>query len=140
MGIFLQFFWHLCMITSRVFALAIFASAYPTIIIPVCLVHWVIMFIWLRDEPTRGKYWFFYLVCFVENTVMMFSSVWLPQHMEFSYFVISSYGLFFIGILLMWIYYRWFHPTGRFTSTYNAIKYMAFISRGSRAMVSNDYD
>ncbi|CAG7827244.1 unnamed protein product, partial [Allacma fusca] len=50
-----QFCWHFCIISSRVIALSVFASAYPEIMIACCIVHWLFMLVWLylQRSPAR---------------------------------------------------------------------------------------
>lgn len=71
----------------------------------------------VREEPTRYKYVTFYVITFVENTVLLltwFFSFNLTTQ-DILYFRISGlvgdYALFFAGILCMVLYYVYFHPT-----------------------------
>ncbi len=78
---------------------------------------YVFTFFNIRDEPTRYKYLTFYMISFLENTVLLFTWFfsWGPTSPEFIWFriagLVGDYTLFFIGILCMVMYYAYFHPS-----------------------------
>nr|XP_027197694.1 XK-related protein 6-like isoform X2 [Dermatophagoides pteronyssinus] len=51
-GAIVQFFWRFFMLSSRVLALSLFASEFTYYIGIVCVVHWLIMFIWIVNMKT----------------------------------------------------------------------------------------
>ncbi|CAL8086972.1 unnamed protein product [Orchesella dallaii] len=53
-GTIVQFFWHLCAISARVFALAAFAATYDLLLIPVCVLHWLAMLVWLIVQGNQA--------------------------------------------------------------------------------------
>lgn len=66
------------------------------------------------DNNTRYRYLTFYSFMFIENSALLafwFKNVdyelWIKEIV-----VVSHYACFFMAILIMLIYYRWFHPTG----------------------------
>lgn len=66
------------------------------------------------DNATRFRYLIFYVFMFFENSVLMYFWVkgsnyelWI-KHLA----VFTHYTSFSMGLILMLIYYRWFHPTG----------------------------
>ncbi|CAG7822300.1 unnamed protein product [Allacma fusca] len=50
-----QFSWQFCMIVSRVCALAFFAASHQIWIVPVCVLHWTVMLIWLSYLDSKYK-------------------------------------------------------------------------------------
>lgn len=87
------------------------------------LFHLVVAFIYvftffnIRDEPTRYKYLTFYIISFLENTVLLLT--WFfsfgPSTPEIVWFriigLVGDYALFFTGVLCMIMYYAYFHPS-----------------------------
>ena len=51
-GLMVQFLWRICMIGSRVLVLALFATTYTRSIGFVCIIHWIIMFLWIISMRT----------------------------------------------------------------------------------------
>jgi hypothetical protein len=51
-GMAVQFLWRICMIGSRVLVLALFATTFTRLIGFVCVLHWVIMFVWIISMRT----------------------------------------------------------------------------------------
>ncbi|XP_075230994.1 XK-related protein 7-like [Lycorma delicatula] len=75
---------------------------------------YVLTYISPRDGPTRYTYLAYYLVCFMENTGALV--VWcvgvnsLQDPMLYYGVVAGQVCVFILGIILMLLYYRWFHP------------------------------
>lgn len=78
---------------------------------------YVFTFFNIRDEPTRYKYLTFYIITFLENTILLFTWFfsWGPSSSDLILFrvagLVGDYVLFFIGILCMVMYYAYFHPS-----------------------------
>jgi hypothetical protein len=79
---------------------------------------YIFTFFNIRDEPTRYKYLTFYVICFLENTILLFTwflSPSLSQPAEDFVFrvagLVGDYVLFFLGIISMLLYYIYFHPS-----------------------------
>ncbi|XP_054153676.1 XK-related protein 6-like [Oppia nitens] len=72
-------------------------------------------FINVKDEPTRYKYLSFYIIVFSEN--LSFIILWYIRSDPIKWYHMSALvtvlGAFGCGILLMLIYYWFFHPNGR---------------------------
>ena len=84
---------------------------------------YVFTFFNVREEPTRYKYLTFYLICFLENTILIFTWFFSFNNVytsEIFWFRVSGtvgdYALFFLGIICMITYYVYFHPSLEFRS------------------------
>lgn len=89
---------------------------------------YIFTFFNVRDEPTRYKYLTFYMICFIENTLLLFTwffsfNLSTPDILWFRVSgVIGDYALFFLGILCMVLYYVYFHPTVGSQAQKNTVK------------------
>lgn len=78
---------------------------------------YIFCFFNVREEPTRYKYLTYYMVCFMENSVLLFTwffsfNLSTPEILWFRISgLVGDYSLFFLGILCMVLYYVYFHPT-----------------------------
>jgi len=79
---------------------------------------YIFTFFNIRDEPTRYKYLTFYLISFLENTILLFTWFLSPNiATPIDVFwvrvagIVGDYALFFIGIISMLLYYLYFHPS-----------------------------
>lgn len=78
---------------------------------------YIFTFFNVRDEPTRYKYLTFYTICFLENTLLLFTwffsfNLSTPDILWFRISgLVGDYALFFLGILCMVLYYLYFHPS-----------------------------
>jgi hypothetical protein len=78
---------------------------------------YIFTFFNVKDEPTRYKYLTFYVINFLENTVLLctwfFSfNLTTPEILMFRISgLVGHYALFFLGILCMVLYYVYFHPS-----------------------------
>lgn len=66
------------------------------------------------DNDTRYRYLTFYAFMFIENSALL--AFWF-KHINYELWikeivVVSHYTCFFLAIIIMLIYYKWFHPTG----------------------------
>ncbi|XP_067119472.1 XK-related protein 4-like [Centruroides vittatus] len=72
-------------------------------------------FLNVKEEPTRRKYAAFYVIVFLEDASMIV--LWYLKcdtHLWYRYPALGGViGAFFLGIVFMLIYYRYFHPNGR---------------------------
>lgn len=71
------------------------------------------------DTPTRFRYLMFYTFMFFENSAFMI--LWSKQ-VTYQRWIVdlalsTHYTCFFLGIVIMLIYYRYFHPTGGISPT-----------------------
>lgn len=66
------------------------------------------------DTPTRYRYLLFYIFMFFENTIFMHLWTRSSNYEQWikSTAIYAHYICFCLGIFLMLIYYRFFHPTG----------------------------
>ncbi|XP_042874696.1 XK-related protein 6-like [Penaeus japonicus] len=75
---------------------------------------YIFVFINEKDEPTMKKYIFYYVLCGIENTIMV--TVWLVYADTAVWYyipgVIFHFTAFILGLILMGIYYGLLHPTG----------------------------
>lgn len=78
---------------------------------------YVFTFFNVRDEPTRYKYLTFYIICFLENSCLLFTwffsfNLSTPDILWFRISgLVGDYAVFFLGILSMVLYYVYFHPS-----------------------------
>jgi len=79
---------------------------------------YVFTFFNIRDEPTRYKYLTFYIITFLENTVLLltwffpFTGASTTDTLLFRVAgLVGDYALFFMGIICMVMYYSYFHPS-----------------------------
>lgn len=66
-----------------------------------------------KDGFTRKRLIFFYCVMLVEDCVLM--GMWLPHRHEYGAVFVAAvvmvFGGFFLGILVMFLYYQFYHPS-----------------------------
>ncbi|CAG7733091.1 unnamed protein product, partial [Allacma fusca] len=100
---------------------------------------YVFVYFNVTEEPTRRKYWLFYIVILVQNTVFIFSSIDSATHAEVYWTMVISYGFFFLGFAFMFIYFKWFHPSLKFATVDGALRHMIDLSppRNSEVSVQN---
>ncbi|KAJ6218624.1 hypothetical protein RDWZM_009781 [Blomia tropicalis] len=83
---------------------------------------YMIQFLNVKDEPTRYKYLWYYVITGVENvTLIILWSTRATENVEFNLhwlrlppiLIIIVFALFMIGIIAMQLYYWFAHPNGR---------------------------
>ncbi|CAG7829135.1 unnamed protein product [Allacma fusca] len=84
---------------------------------------YVFVFFKTRDEPTRHLYWIFYGICLVQNSFFTFFSLDLQGPKVIIWISLVSYCLFILGIVFMITYYKWFHPSMKFSTVIDALKH-----------------
>ena len=88
----------------------------------------------VKDEPSRWKYTFFYVITFCENTIFTLSWFYSLRHLKMRHHLqhesmsslshpslpwftlpalVFVFGSFFLGIFFQLLYYRYFHPNGK---------------------------
>lgn len=90
----------------------------------------------VKDEPSRWKYTFFYVITFCENTVFTLSWFYSLRHLSIHHHhlyghqketipslpslpwfalpaLVFVFGCFFLGLFFQLLYYRYFHPNGK---------------------------
>ena len=81
---------------------------------------YLVCFLNIKDEPTRCKYTSYYVLILLEDILLL--SLWYIKSVSLNSksihlnYLLTYSGLlaaFFLGILFMVIYYRFFHPNGK---------------------------
>lgn len=74
---------------------------------------YIFSYLSLNDSPTRYKYVFYYSLCFVENSfAILVWSLWDNKGLWwFAALSVVTLVMFVLGIILMLIYYSYYHPS-----------------------------